>query len=207
MRASRIVITGAWAVALAAGGTAAGAAIAGGPVDGSGVIHGCYTNRTLNGSHIFVLQDAGSTCPNGTTAIQWNQTGPAGAAGPQGPAGPTGNTGPAGPQGAAGNDGAPGPAGPAGPTGPAGPAGTSTAGSAGLDAIAIRAYGGGAPGSTAFCPTDHPYAIGGGAEIEGDSSAYLQESYPLSYSSGTAAYGWYVLASGGAVTAHVICAK
>ena len=109
MNIRRITITGATALALVAGGTAAGAAIATGPVDSSGVIHGCYTNKAINGSHIIVLQDAGTTCPNGTTAIQWNQTGPTGPAGAIGPAGPTGPAGPkgdTGAQGPAGNDGA-----------------------------------------------------------------------------------------------------
>ena len=90
MRVSRIVITGAAALALVAGGTAAGATIASGPVDSSGVIHGCWTNAEINGTHAFVLQDAGTSCPKGTTPIGWNQTGPAG---PAGPAGPIGNTG------------------------------------------------------------------------------------------------------------------
>jgi hypothetical protein len=79
------------AIALIAGGTAAGAAIAG-PIDGSGVIHGCWTNAAINGTHVFVLQDAGTTCPNRTTAISWNQQGPAGPAGPAGLAGPAGVT-------------------------------------------------------------------------------------------------------------------
>ena len=116
-----LIATGA-AIALLAGGTTAYAAAAG-PVDGSGVIHGCYTNKALNGSHAFVLQDAGSNCPQGTTAISWNQQGPAGAQGPQGPAGPKGDTGAQGPPGA---DGAQGPAGPAGPAGPPGPPGPPT---------------------------------------------------------------------------------
>jgi len=93
------------ALALLAGGTAAGAAVAAGPVDTSGAIHGCWTNAALNGSHVFVLQDAGTNCPKGTTAISWSQQGPAGppgAQGPQGPVGvqgPKGDTGPAGPTG------------------------------------------------------------------------------------------------------------
>ena len=29
----------------------------------SGVVHGCYTNQALNGSHVFVLQDAGQAAP------------------------------------------------------------------------------------------------------------------------------------------------
>lgn len=90
MHVRRMVITGAVAMALVAGGTAAGAAITSGPVDSSGVIHGCYTAQAVKGSHAFVLQDAGSSCPNGTTAIEWNQQGPRG---PQGPAGPQGESG------------------------------------------------------------------------------------------------------------------
>jgi hypothetical protein len=96
MNVSRTVIIGAAALALAAGGTAAGAAIAG-PIDSGGVIHGCYGATNADGTtHNFVLQDAGTTCPNNMTAITWSQTGPAG---PQGPAGATGAQGPAGPQG------------------------------------------------------------------------------------------------------------
>ena len=83
-----ILISIAAALALIAGGTAAGAAIAG-PIDGSGVIHGCWSNAAINGSHVFVLQDAGTACPNRTTAISWNQQGPAGPTGPAGPAGVT----------------------------------------------------------------------------------------------------------------------
>src|ERR1700733_2494446 len=120
MNVKRIAIAGAAALTLAAGGTTADATITVGPVDSSGVIHGCYTSQALNGSHVFVLQDAGTNCPKGTTAISWNQEGPAG---PAGATGPAGNTGPAGPQGPAGQTGATGPAGPQGSTGPAGPAG------------------------------------------------------------------------------------
>jgi hypothetical protein len=114
MNVKRIAVTGAAALILVAGGTAAYATIIAGPVDSSGVIHGCYTSQALNGSHVFVLQDAGTNCPKGSTAISWNQKGPAG---PAGATGPAGNTGPAGPQGPAGQTGA---AGAAGPTGAAG---------------------------------------------------------------------------------------
>jgi hypothetical protein len=105
MHLKRMLLIGGTALALVAGGTAAGAAIASGPVDSSGVVHGCYTVRAVNGSHALVLQDEGTSCPNGTTAVTWNQTGP------QGTTGPTGPQGPAGPQGA------PGATGPAGVTG------------------------------------------------------------------------------------------
>jgi Collagen triple helix repeat (20 copies) len=111
MNIRRIVITGAAALALVAGGTAAGATMAASPVDSSGVINGCWTNAAINGSHAFVLQDAGTSCPKGTTAISWSQkgpqgpTGPAGPAGPAGPQGPKGDTGATGPAGADGHDG------------------------------------------------------------------------------------------------------
>ena len=129
-----ILIASAAALTLLAGGATAGATIAAGPIDGSGVIHGCWTNAAINGTHVFVLQDAGTICPKGTTAISWNQQGPAGPAGPAGlagatgPVGPAGLTGPAGPRGdtgAQGPAGTTGPAGPVGTTGPAGPAGSN----------------------------------------------------------------------------------
>ena len=93
------IISGLVALALTGAGVAGAAIASSGPVS-SGVISGCYTNQALNGSHVFVLQDAGTACPKGTTAISWNQTGPAGAAGPAGPAGAIGAAGPAGPPGA-----------------------------------------------------------------------------------------------------------
>src|SRR5579859_3992330 len=83
----KVIIAGSVALALMTGASAATAAVmTSGPVDSSGVIHGCYSNTALNGSHVFVLQDAGTNCPKGTTAISWNQTGPAGpsTAGPSG---------------------------------------------------------------------------------------------------------------------------
>jgi hypothetical protein len=117
MKNRGLLIAGLAIALVASGGTALAASALSGPVSSSGVISGCYTNAEINGSHVFVLQDQGTTCPKGTTAISWNQTGPAGETGPQGPAGATGSIGPEGPQGPAG---AQGPAGPAGATGPAG---------------------------------------------------------------------------------------
>jgi len=100
-RARVIIISAASGFVLLAAGTVAGAAIAV-PIDGSGVIYGCYTTKAnATASHMLVLQDVGTACPPNETAIKWNQTGPQGPAGPAGPAGQ---------------------AGPAGPTGPAGPA-------------------------------------------------------------------------------------
>ena len=98
MKTNRIVITGAAVLALAAGGTAASAAAAG-PIDGSGVIHGCYYAATTGGSHKVILPNTGTNCPSGTTAMKWNQTGPAGPSGPAGPAGPAGPQGAQGPSG------------------------------------------------------------------------------------------------------------
>jgi hypothetical protein len=60
------------------GGVAFATVAASGPVDGSGVIHGCYSNAAINGSHVLVLQDAGTNCPRGTTPVAWNEQGPAG---------------------------------------------------------------------------------------------------------------------------------
>ena len=101
MRPRGIILSVGAALALVAGGTAAGAAIASSPVSSSGVIDGCYTNAEINGSHVFVLQDQGTTCPKGTTPISWNQTGPQGPAGAPGATGATGPQGPAGPAGPA----------------------------------------------------------------------------------------------------------
>src|SRR5271166_1820222 len=105
MMKTRTVIAGIAALALASSGAVAGAVESPSPVDSSGAIHGCWLNAALNGSHVFVLQDAGTNCPKGTTAISWNQQGPAGASGPQGPAGTVGPAGPAGTTGVPGTDG------------------------------------------------------------------------------------------------------
>jgi hypothetical protein len=59
------------ALAVVAGGTAY--AVTASPIDSSGVIHGCYTTAATTGSHKIVLQNAGVTCPTGTTAIKWSQ--------------------------------------------------------------------------------------------------------------------------------------
>jgi collagen type VII alpha len=145
------LLTAGLAVVLVAGGGTALAATTG-PVSGTGVITGCYTNAEVNGSHALVLQDGGSTCPKGTSAVTWNEQGPAGPTGasivtsPAVPASPctTGNsdvdlangevytctasawvdTGSS-IRGPAGAIGAQGPAGPAGAVGPAGPAGST----------------------------------------------------------------------------------
>ncbi len=116
-RSAIIAISAASGLALLAGGTAAGAAIAG-PVGGDGTIHGCYDV----GGNVKVI-DASATCPKGYTALNWSQTGPKGPAGATGPAGPQGPAGAVGPQGAKGDTGVTGPQGPKGDTGDQGPAG------------------------------------------------------------------------------------
>jgi Collagen triple helix repeat (20 copies) len=142
--AATVMATGSIALANTGGAPPTKPAV-GSPVDGSGVIHGCWTNDAINGSHFFVLQNAGSTCPRGTTAISWNQTGPQGATGPAGATGATGAqgpAGPAGPAGATGQTGATGQDGASGPQGPAGPAGaTGATGAQGPQGPAGDSYG------------------------------------------------------------------
>lgn len=67
-------------------GTGAGIALASIP-DASGVIHGCRDNRS---GAISVIDSATKSCPKGTSAINWNQTGPQGLAGATGAPGPQG---------------------------------------------------------------------------------------------------------------------
>src|SRR5581483_10638436 len=92
-------------LALSVVGLAAVAGVAYASIPGSdGVIHGCYAKTGA-----LSVIDSAKRCPNGTTALNWNQQGPQGvpgAAGPAGPAGPQGPAGPAGPPGPAGTNGA-----------------------------------------------------------------------------------------------------
>ncbi len=74
----RALAAGGAATVLLSGGTAALAATIASPVGSNGVIHGCYTTAGTNGSHALVLQNAGTACPHGDTAIKWNQQGPPG---------------------------------------------------------------------------------------------------------------------------------
>jgi hypothetical protein len=47
--------------------------------DSSGVIHGCYrTSNPTKGAVTVIDSEAGGTCPSGTVALNWNQTGPQG---------------------------------------------------------------------------------------------------------------------------------
>jgi Divergent InlB B-repeat domain/Collagen triple helix repeat (20 copies) len=127
-----LLAAGGLAVALVAGGgTALGASS--GPVTSTGLITGCYTNAEVNGSHAVVLQDGGTACPKGTSAISWAQQGPAGPAGAAGPAGPAGATGPAGPAGANGTSGANGSNGTSIVTSPGSPTGACTTGDSDVD--------------------------------------------------------------------------
>ena len=146
-----LIGTGTAVVLVAGGGIAYAAGVVSGPVDSAGAVHGCYTNQALNGSHVVVLQDAGTTCPKGTTAISWSVTGPAGpagatgatgAAGAIGPAGAAGPTGPAGPAGSTGPAGPKGDTGDTGPAGPQGPAGTSLGNITDLDGLACSTHDG-----------------------------------------------------------------
>jgi hypothetical protein len=55
--------------------------------DGSGVTHGCYNKKT--GALKVIDTAVRPNCPSGTTALDWNQTGPQGPQGVAGPQGPS----------------------------------------------------------------------------------------------------------------------
>ena len=76
MTRTRVLITGIATAALLA---IAGVAVASIPAS-DGTIHGCYKNST---GDLRVI-DSTATCPNGTTPLNWNQTGPQGPPGPAG---------------------------------------------------------------------------------------------------------------------------
>jgi len=190
MNGRRIILTMAAALALVAGGTAAGAAIASGPVDSSGVVHGCYTTNAIKGSHSFVLQDAGTSCPRGTTAVMWNQQGP------QGPKGSPGPQGVAGPQGPAGTQGPPGPD----TSYTVAQGTTSTAGIGSFETAILT------------CPPSYPLMISGGYEIE--NSLASPTDYAVIFDQPANANSWIVriaVPSGASanVSWHVqgVCAK
>jgi Collagen triple helix repeat (20 copies) len=108
-----LLAAGGLTVALVAlGGTALAANAGGSPVSSTGVITGCYSMPNGNGTSQLTLQNGGTSCPKGMSAISWNQTGPQGPAGPTGPTGATGATGATGPTGPAGVQGVPGQQGP-----------------------------------------------------------------------------------------------
>src|SRR5258708_22769510 len=75
------ILIGITALVLTAGGAIAYASI---PAP-NGTIDGCYkTSGPAQGALIII--DSTATCPSGTAALNWNQTGPQGPAGPS-PAG------------------------------------------------------------------------------------------------------------------------
>ena len=135
----KVIIAGATALILTAGASAATAAVmSSGPVDSSGVIHGCWTTMAARDrSHVFMLQDAGTSCAKGTTAISWNMRGPTGPAGAVGPAGATGPS-------------------------------TAGSGGLGVTVVSSNVTYLNSDGTTtaaAFCPSSAPYVIGGSAVI------------------------------------------
>jgi len=60
--------------------------------DNAGVIHGCY--KMNSGKLRVVDSEAGQSCRNHETALDWSQIGPAGPPGPPGPPGSPGGAGP-----------------------------------------------------------------------------------------------------------------
>ena len=103
-----VILAGVLTLALGAGSAVAATTMLTdpSPVSRAGVIDGCWANTAVNGSHVIVLQNQGTTCPKGTTPISWNESGPQGPTGPAGPSGPSGPAGPSGPSGPAGSPGA-----------------------------------------------------------------------------------------------------
>ena len=96
-RTGRIVVAAGAASAVVLGG---GVAYASGawPVDGSGVIHACYSQ----GGAFRLLAAEARKCPAGYKPIDFNQRGPQGPKGPSGPPGASGASGPSGPPGPSG---------------------------------------------------------------------------------------------------------
>lgn len=176
-----------------------------------GIISGCVTTSEYNGQHVLTLLDTAqaTACQAGQTLITWNQTGPAGPPGPKGDTGAAGATGPQGPQGTTGPQGAVGPAGPQGPKGDPGATGApgpSTAGAVGLDLIIVTSDGIGV--ADVFCPADHPFAIGGGAD---DTTGFLEQTIPVPSITAPRGKpgGWQGAGQSGTDLVHVyaICSK
>jgi hypothetical protein len=174
-----LVIAGAVGV-LALGGAVAYASIP----DSGGVIHGCYSSLGT----LKVIDSPSESCAWGSTALNWNQTGPQGLQGVkgdtglQGAAGDVGATGPAGPQGI------PGPAGAQGEPGPAGAASYYT-----IHNSATVPYLGHS-GAMAHCNAGD-FATGGGYGWSGTPGpgvgTYAYSSHPIiSGNAPTPATGW-----------------
>ncbi len=194
-----VIIAGASALVLVAGGGAAYAASASIP-DSAGVIHGCY-KPTGNGSvsPLGVIDTAlpRGTCPKGQTALSWNQTGPQGPAGPVGPAGAVGP---------AGSQGAPGP---------------STAGPGGLGVTVAPYYSGpiNVLGGTQVeipCPNSAPYVLYGQGHT--DESNLFGQPWDITTNSASSGpeisgdvYGWEVTVptggGQGAVSGFAVCSQ
>jgi hypothetical protein len=84
MKQHRIVVGIAVVLGLMAAVSVAYAAIP----DGSGVIHGCYVQRS--GNLRVVDPSAGQSCVSSETQLNWNSQGPPGIQGPKGDPGPAG---------------------------------------------------------------------------------------------------------------------
>lgn len=80
----RLALTAAGLAGVLVIGGGAALAATSGPESPAGVITGCYGNADVHGSHALILQDGGTSCPKGTTAISWNEQGPAGSNGTDG---------------------------------------------------------------------------------------------------------------------------
>jgi hypothetical protein len=184
MKARRIVIAGAAALALAAGGTAAGAAIAG-PVGSDGIIHGCYDS----GGNVKVV-DASASCPKGYTPLNWSVTGPQGPQGATGPAGATGAT---------------------GAQGPPGPSGASI--DSGIITIGISSNASGitcsmsdvtGPDASSITATAHPYDYftdtSYGCDISGLPASFVPEVTSIDESASFGVHG-----TGSVLTISVLC--
>jgi len=88
MKTTRVMITGAAAIAVVALLSGAGFAAASIP-DPSGVIHACYQSPPpQHGANLQVIDTAaGGNCSGGQHQVTWNQTGPQGPQGEPGTAG------------------------------------------------------------------------------------------------------------------------
>ncbi len=209
-RVVAIAAVGISAVAVAYGGVAYASSQQASPQ-----FYGCIQSSGNLTRTITHVQKSPANCPRGAQNISWSQQGPQG---PQGATGLTGATGPAGTTGSQGTPGSAGPTGPAGavgPTGPAGPQGNqgnqgdpgrpgpSSAGPRGLDVTTVNITG--YESAYVYCPSDHPYVIGGGAiSNESDYYAPISESAPIT----SGEQGWEASTSYSTyITAYAICAK
>ena len=166
-----------------------GALLLSGVARADSIVYACVNDH----SGAVKIVAAAATCPGGQHAVQWSIQGPQGPQGSQGPRGPQGSQGPQGPQG---------PPGSQGPQGPSGATNVQYISAQGSSGTAVRA----------FCPAGMK-VTGGGGFVEGGSDA-LRQSFPISDTSGTIAFGttavgWQVASSNfsGTIVAFVICAS